>query len=46
MKVQFHWDREKGKKDENSSLLRIRVLQNWAGQGWGVVFNPRIGQKE
>ncbi|MCA9199231.1 MAG: type VI secretion system tip protein VgrG [Planctomycetales bacterium] len=43
VKVQFHWDRE-GQKDENSSCW-IRVSQNWAGQGWGVVFNPRIGQE-
>src|SRR5262249_13978463 len=41
--VQFHWDRE-GKKDENSSC-RVRVAQNWAGKGWGLVANPRIGQE-
>ena len=41
--VQFHWDRE-GKKNENSSC-RVRVSQNWAGKGWGLVANPRIGQE-
>ncbi len=43
VKVQFHWDRE-GKKDEKSSCW-IRVGQFWAGNGWGVVFIPRIGDE-
>jgi type VI secretion system secreted protein VgrG len=43
VKVQFHWDRE-GKKDENSSCW-IRVSHPWAGQGWGMVAIPRIGQE-
>ena len=43
VKVQFHWDRE-GQKDENSSCW-IRVSQNWAGEKWGIIFNPRIGQE-
>ena len=43
VKVQFHWDRE-GKKDENSSCW-IRVSQPVAGQGWGAMVVPRIGQE-
>ena len=43
VKVQFHWDRE-GKKDENSSCW-IRVAQIWAGENWGAMFIPRIGQE-
>lgn len=43
VKVQFHWDRE-GKNDEKSSCW-IRVSQGWAGQGWGMMFLPRIGQE-
>lgn len=43
VKVQFFWDRE-GKKDEKSSCW-IRVSQNWAGQNWGFVCIPRIGQE-
>jgi type VI secretion system secreted protein VgrG len=43
VKVQFHWDRE-GKKNENSSCW-IRVSQPWAGQGWGAVAIPRLGQE-
>ena len=43
VKVQFHWDRE-GKKDENSSCW-IRVSQPVAGQGWGAIVIPRIGQE-
>ena len=43
VKVQFHWDRE-GKKNEKSSCW-IRVSQPWAGQGWGAIAIPRIGQE-
>lgn len=43
VKVQFHWDRE-GKHDENSSCW-IRVGQNWAGNRWGGLYIPRIGQE-
>ena len=43
VKVQFHWDRQ-GKKDIDSSCW-IRVLQPWAGQGWGSMHLPRAGQE-
>jgi len=43
VKVQFHWDRY-GKFDENSSCW-IRVSQLWAGQAWGGIHIPRIGQE-
>ena len=43
IKVQFYWDRE-GKQDENSSCF-IRVMQPWAGNGWGTSFIPRIGME-
>jgi type VI secretion system secreted protein VgrG len=43
VKVQFHWDRQ-GKQDENSSCW-VRVSQLWAGEGWGAMFIPRIGQE-
>jgi type VI secretion system secreted protein VgrG len=43
VKVQFYWDRL-GKKDENSSCW-IRVSQPWAGQNWGAMWIPRIGQE-
>ena len=43
VKVQFHWDRE-GKKDEKTSCW-IRVMHDWAGNGYGVVRLPRIGQE-
>jgi len=43
VKVQFHWDREGG-MDEKSSCW-IRVSQPWAGNQWGAVFIPRIGQE-
>ena len=43
VKVQFHWDRY-GKNDENSSCW-IRVSHPTAGQNWGAVQIPRIGQE-
>lgn len=43
IKVQFHWDR-KGQHDERSSCW-IRVSQLWAGEGWGAIYIPRIGQE-
>jgi|SRR5215469_580757 len=43
IKVQFYWDRV-GKKNENSSCW-IRVSQPWAGQNWGAMWIPRIGQE-
>jgi type VI secretion system secreted protein VgrG len=43
IKVQFHWDRI-GKKDENTTCY-IRVMQPWAGAGWGTSFIPRVGME-
>ena len=43
IKVQFQWDRQ-GKADEKSSCW-IRVMQPWAGSGWGTSFIPRIGME-
>lgn len=43
VKVQFHWDRL-GKKNETSSCW-VRVSQIWAGQQWGAIHIPRIGQE-
>ncbi len=43
VKVQFHWDRE-SKANENSSCW-MRVGQLWAGNGWGAMYIPRIGQE-
>jgi type VI secretion system secreted protein VgrG len=43
VKVQFHWDRI-GKKDDTSSCW-IRVGQVWAGNNWGALFIPRVGNE-
>ncbi|MDE2396865.1 MAG: type VI secretion system tip protein VgrG [Burkholderiales bacterium] len=43
VKVQFYWDRL-GAKDEKSSCW-LRVASPWAGNGWGVIQLPRIGQE-
>ena len=43
IKVQFHWDRL-GANDEHSSCW-MRVMQPWAGPGWGAFFIPRIGME-
>ncbi len=43
VKLQFHWDRA-GQRNENSSAW-VRVSQAWAGEGYGTVHVPRIGQE-
>ncbi len=43
IKVQFHWDRQ-GKGDADSSCW-VRVATPWAGQQWGMVHIPRVGQE-
>ena len=43
VKVQFHWDRL-GKSDAGSSPW-IRVMTPWAGQAFGQIALPRIGQE-
>jgi len=43
IKVQFHWDRE-GRYNENSSCW-LRVSQALAGNQWGALVLPRIGQE-
>lgn len=43
VKVQFHWDRL-APGDQRSSCW-LRVVQNWAGKGWGTVNIPWVGQE-
>jgi len=43
IKIQFHWDRL-GKNDDTSTCF-IRVVQPWAGSGWGTSFIPRVGME-
>jgi len=43
VKVQFFWDRQ-GQDDANSSCW-VRVATLWAGQQWGIIHIPRIGQE-
>jgi type VI secretion system secreted protein VgrG len=43
VKVQFYWDRH-GSGDDKSSCW-IRVSQVWAGDQWGAMHIPRIGQE-
>ncbi len=43
VKVQFHWDRT-GQNNADSSCW-IRVATPWAGQQWGLIHIPRIGQE-
>ena len=37
--VRFFWDRKK------DCSCRVRVSQEWAGQGWGSMHIPRVGQE-
>ena len=43
IKIQFHWDRL-GKKDQNSSCW-VRVVQPFAGKGYGMFALPRVGDE-
>lgn len=43
VKVQFHWI---VLKNDAGSSCWIRVATIWAGQKWGVIHIPRIGQEE
>jgi type VI secretion system secreted protein VgrG len=43
VKVQFRWDRY-GRADENSSCW-IRVATPWAGNAYGALAIPRVGQE-
>lgn len=43
VKVQFHWDRL-GAYDENTTCW-VRVADFWAGEGFGAIQPPRIGQE-
>ncbi len=43
VKVQFHWDRLGENNDKSSCWLR--VTQSFAGNRWGSLFIPRIGQE-
>ncbi|QZY93069.1 type VI secretion system tip protein VgrG (plasmid) [Pantoea dispersa] len=43
IRVHFHWDRYKTREEDASCW--IRVVQAWAGKGWGVLAMPRVGQE-
>ena len=43
VKVRFHWDREGGRDADGTCW--VRVATPWAGNGWGMVHLPRIGQE-
>jgi type VI secretion system secreted protein VgrG len=43
IKVHFHWDRYRTREEDSSCW--VRVVQAWAGKGWGVIAMPRVGQE-
>jgi type VI secretion system secreted protein VgrG len=43
VRVQFHWDR-KGKEDDSSACW-VRVAHPWAGNHWGAINIPRVGNE-
>lgn len=43
VKVQFFWDREGAFNDQSSCWIRVGTP--WAGNNWGMVHIPRIGQE-
>ncbi|MFO0612706.1 MAG: type VI secretion system tip protein TssI/VgrG [Polyangiaceae bacterium] len=43
IRLRFHWDREA--KPGLDSSCWVRVMQPWAGAGWGFQFIPRVGME-
>lgn len=43
IKVKFHWDSSPQVDDTTSCWIRVATL--WAGQNWGTLFTPRVGQE-
>lgn len=43
IKVKFHWDLSEKQDDTTSCWIRVATL--WAGQKWGTLFTPRVGQE-
>jgi len=43
IKVKFHWD--PSPKNNESTSCWIRVATLWAGQKWGALYTPRVGQE-
>jgi type VI secretion system secreted protein VgrG len=43
IKVQFHWDRQGAAGDSSSCWIRVSTL--WAGEQWGMIHLPRVGQE-
>ncbi len=43
VKVRFHWDR--GQPEHAFNTCWVRVMQSWAGAGWGSLFIPRAGME-
>lgn len=43
IKVRFHWDR--GSSPDEDASCWVRVVQMWAGPGWGSTFIPRVGME-
>lgn len=46
IKVQFHWEQfNPPRQSEQTQRCWVRVAQNWAGNRWGTMFLPRVGQE-
>ena len=43
VKVRFHWERHSTEDEKNSPW--VRVVQGWAGVGYGNHFLPRVGME-
>ncbi|MBN1850089.1 MAG: type VI secretion system tip protein VgrG [Deltaproteobacteria bacterium] len=49
VKVRFHWERPHKDKTSQQDIWNntawVRVSQAWAGQGWGAMHIPHVGQE-
>ncbi len=44
VQVRMHWDREQRDQDQDTTCW-LRVVQSWAGAGFGSQFIPRVGME-
>ncbi|HVZ30920.1 MAG TPA: type VI secretion system tip protein TssI/VgrG, partial [Polyangiaceae bacterium] len=45
IQVKLAWDRSEPGANDTTVTCFLRVAQNWAGNGWGFMFVPRIGME-
>ncbi|MBV9783023.1 MAG: type VI secretion system tip protein VgrG [Acidisphaera sp.] len=45
VRVKFPWDRSTANDSNGETSVWMRVAEGWAGNTWGTMFTPRVGQE-